>query len=189
MHRIIPEIIVANYRANNQRGSFMAASMFLDISGFSTMVDTLIQRGQFGSEVLAKMMRQVFDPIVNAVFEQGGLIVGYAGDAVTALYPIETDPVEAARRALASAYCIQQGMLSNPFYETPFGTFRISAKIGLAVGGVSWGILRSRNGEKATYYFRGIAVDDASKAEHQARAGEILLAQEIYELLNGNHKN
>ena len=111
--------------------------------------------------------------------------MGYAGDAVTALYPIETDPVEAARRALASAYSIQQGMLSNPFYETPFGTFRISAKIGLAVGGVSWGILRSRNGEKATYYFRGIAVDDASKAEHQAGAGEILLAQEIYELLNG----
>jgi predicted ATPase/class 3 adenylate cyclase len=188
VHRIIPEIIVENYRAGRYQGSFKAASMFLDISGFSTMTDALMGHGEHGAEVLAGMMRAVFDPLVQAIFEQGGMIVGYAGDSITALYPIDTDELSAARRALASAHFIQQGLKAKPFYETPYGTYRIWAKIGLAIGVASWGILRSRNGEKATYYFRGDAVDEAARAEHLASSGDILLTPEICEHLGPDVK-
>jgi class 3 adenylate cyclase/tetratricopeptide (TPR) repeat protein len=186
MHRIVPEIIIENYRAGRDYGTFNAASMFLDISGFSAMTDALMGHGQHGAEVLASMMRAVFDPLVQAIFEQGGMIVGYAGDSITALYEIDTDASSAARRALASAHLIQQGLKANPFYETPYGTYRISAKIGLAIGSVSWGILRSRNGEKATFYFRGDAVDDAAAAEHRASAGDIILTPGIHECLGAD---
>jgi predicted ATPase/class 3 adenylate cyclase len=181
LHLIVPEIIIENYRAGCYCGSFKVASMFLDISGFSAMTDTFMRHGQHGAEVLAGMMRTVFDPLVRAIFEQGGMIVGYAGDSIMALYPIETDESMSARRALASAHQIQRGLKANPLYETAYGTFHISAKIGLAIGSASWGILRSRDGEKATYYFRGDAVDEASHAEHQANAGEIILTREIRE--------
>lgn len=179
MHRIIPEIIIENYSAGRYQGSFKAASMFLDISGFSTMTDALMGQGRDGAEVLARMMRAVFDPLVEAIFGQGGMIVGYAGDSISALYAIDTDEPSAARRALASAHVIQQGLKARPLYETTYGTFRISAKIGLAIGEVSWGILRSRSGEKATYYFRGEAVEQAAGAEHQASAGDIILTDGI----------
>ena len=188
MHRIIPELIIENYRAGNYRGSFRAAGMFVDISGFSAMTDTLMQHGDHGAEILAGMMRAVFDPLVSAIFAQGGMIVGYAGDAVSALYPVRADDASASRRALASASAIQQGLKSKQNYETPYGTFHISAKIGLAIGSVSWGILRAQDGQKATYYFRGDAVNDSANAEHQASAGDILLTDEICEELGTDIK-
>jgi class 3 adenylate cyclase len=138
VHRIVPELIIENYRAGNYRGSFRAAGMFVDISGFSAMTDALMQHGEHGAEILAVMMRAVFDPLVSAIFAQGGMIVGYAGDAVSALYPVRADDAPASRRALASASAIQQSLKSKQNYETPYGTFHISAKIGLAIGSVSW---------------------------------------------------
>ena len=181
MHRIVPEIIIENYRAGRYQGSFKAASLFLDISGFSAMTDALMGHGRHGAEVLAAMMRSVFDPLVQAIFGQGGMIVGYAGDSVTALYLINDDESSAVQRALASAYFIQEELKARPYRDTPYGTFRISAKIGLALGSTSWGILRSRNGERATYYFRGDAIDQVAEAEHHASAGDIILASKIRE--------
>ena len=184
MHNIVPEFILENYKAGRYSGSFRAAGMFLDISGFSAMTDELMQHGQHGAEVLAELMRAVFDPIVNAIFGQGGMIVGYAGDAITALYSVETDDLATARQVFASAHAIQHGLKARPSYETPYGTFHISAKIGISIGQVSWGILRSRDGSRAIYYFRGDAIDEAVKAEHQASAGEIIFDERIYDELN-----
>lgn len=179
MHRIIPELIIENYRAGRYQGSFQAASLFLDISGFSTMTDALMGQGRGGAEVLAATMRAVFDPLVEAIFAQGGIIVGYAGDSISALYPAETDETSAARRALASAWTIQRGLAANPHFETPYGKYHISAKIGLGIGSAAWGILRSRKGDRAVYYFRGDAVEAAVRAEHEAAAGDIILTDEV----------
>ena len=183
MHRIVPEIIIENYRAGRHAGSFKAASMFLDISGFSTMTDALMGQGRDGAETLAVMMRAVFDPLVEAVFEQRGLIAGYAGDSISALFVVDAGERAAALRALAAAHAIQRRLATQSLFETPYGTFRISAKIGLATGAVSWGILRSRKGSRAAYYFRGDAVEGAAGAEHQALAGDIILNGEIREQL------
>jgi class 3 adenylate cyclase/tetratricopeptide (TPR) repeat protein len=183
VHRIVPDLIIENYRTGNYRGSMRAAGMFLDISGFSGMTDALMQHGEHGPEVLAEMMRAVFDPIVSAIFAQGGIIVGYAGDAISALYPVEADDASACRRALAAAFIIQQTLHSKQPYETNYGTFRISAKIGLSLGAVSWAILRARDDSTATYYFRGEAVTEAARAEQHAGAGDIVLTDKVCEQL------
>ena len=185
MHRVVPELIVENYRAGRYSGQFPALGMFLDLSGFSTMTDALMQHGQHGAEVLAALMHGVFDPLVESIFDYGGKIVGFAGDGIMALYPIEADAKSTALRALASACVVQQRLQQNPTRETVYGTFPISAKIGLTSGSVSWGILRSTDGEDATYYFRGTAVDESALAEHYAGAGDILLTEAMAELLQG----
>lgn len=59
MHRVVPELIIENYRAGRFRGEFAAIGMFLDLSGFSNMTDTLMQHGQHGAEVLAGLMHGV----------------------------------------------------------------------------------------------------------------------------------
>lgn len=179
MHRIVPELIIENCRAGRDQGNLRAAGMFLDISGFSTMTDALMGQGREGAEVLAATMRAVFDPIVEAIFGHGGMIIGYAGDSISVLYPVEADEAAAAHHALASAHLIQEGLAAKPAFETQYGTFHITAKIGLATGSVSWGILRSRKGDRAVYYFRGDAVEEAARAEHQACAGDIILTDQI----------
>jgi predicted ATPase/class 3 adenylate cyclase len=183
MHRIVPELIIENYRAGRYRGEFPAVGMFLDLSGFSTMTDALMLHGQHGAEVLAGLMHGVFDPLVESIFDYGGKIVGFAGDGIMALYPIESDAKSTALHALTSAYLIQKRFEENPTRQTVYGEFSIFAKIGLAIGSVSWGILRSSMGDHATYYFRGSAVDESAQAEHHARAGDILLAESVHELL------
>ena len=185
MHRVVPELIVENYRAGRFSGEFPAVGMFLDLSGFSTMTDTLMQHGQHGAEVLASLMHGVFNPLVESIFEYGGKIVSFAGDGIMALYPVngDDDMKSTSLNALASAWVIQQRLMENPDRRTVYGKFTFSAKIGLAAGSVSWRILRSGEADHATYYFRGSAVDDSAKAEHQANAGEIVLTENIKELL------
>ncbi|HLO14268.1 MAG TPA: adenylate/guanylate cyclase domain-containing protein, partial [Anaerolineales bacterium] len=147
------------------------------------MTDFLMQHGQHGAEVLASLMHSVFDPLVESVFDYRGKIVGFAGDGIMALYPIESDARLTALHALTSAYIIQKRLEENPTHQTVYGEFPIWAKIGLAVGPVSWGILHSKAGDQATYYFRGSAVDESAGAEHHAKAGDILLTEGIWKLL------
>ena len=183
MHRVVPELIIENFRAGRHSGEFPAVGMFLDLSGFSMMTDALMQHGQHGAEVLAGLMHSVFDPLVESIFDYGGKIVGFAGDGIMALYPIELDDKFVATRALASAHVIQQRLEANPVRSTVYGAFPISAKIGLTIGSVSWRIMQSDDGEQATYYFRGSAVDESAEAEHHARAGTILLTPRLNEIL------
>lgn len=183
MHRVVPELIIENYRAGRFSGEFRAVGMFLDLSGFSRMTDVLMQRGQHGAEVLAGLMHGVFDPLVESIFEYGGRIISFAGDGIMALYPVDGDEHDTALRTLASAWAIQQALAENPDRHTVYGMFSFSVKIGLEVGSVTWRILRSSDGSQATYYFRGTAVDESAEAEHHAKAGEIILASDINELL------
>ena len=183
MHRVVPELIVESYREGRYSGDFQAVGLFLDLSGFSTMTDVLMQYGQHGAEVLAGLMHGLFDPLVESIFDYGGKIIGFAGDGIMALYPIESDAKTTALQALTSAYIIQNRFRENPSRQTIYGAFSIFAKIGLGYGSVSWGILRSKRGNQAAYYFRGSAVDESAEAEHHAGAGEILLAETIYQLL------
>jgi len=180
MHRVVPELIIENYRAGHFQGEFDAIGMFLDLTGFSSMTDALMQHGQHGAEVLASLMHGVFDPLVENIFNHGGKIASFAGDGIMALFPMQQDNEQMVAHALASAWTIQQALLENPDRQTVYGTFHFSIRIGLALGSVSWGILVSTDGSRASYYFRGPGVDDSAKAEHGARAGEIVLTQEIY---------
>lgn len=183
MHRVVPELIIDNYKAGRFSGGFPAVGMFLDLSGFSSMCDALMAHGQHGAEVLANLMHGVFDPLVEGIFDYGGKIVGFAGDGIMALFPIESDPRVTALNALSSAWLIQKRLLSDPGRNTVYGQFQFTAKIGLTRGEVTWGILHSEDRKSATYFFRGSAVDDAALAEHNARAGRIVVTSAMEELL------
>ncbi len=183
MHRLAPQLIIENYLSGKKRGSFEAASVYVDISGFSSITDALIQHGQYGTEVLAKLIQSIFSPFILNIFRQGGFVGGFAGDSISAFFLQDGDARETALRALAAARAIQNHLLANPFQTTEFGEFPISAKIGLGYGEVYWGIFRSRKDDRAVYYFRGSAVDDASDAEHQAQAGEIVFTKSLHQII------
>ena len=183
MHRVVPELIVEKYRNGEFYGEFRAVGLFLDLTGFSSMTDALMQHGQNGAEVLANLMHGVFDPLVENIFNHRGKIVSFAGDGILALFPVNENQAEVALHALSAAWTIQDTLLTNPDRQTLYGKFHFSVKIGIALGSVSWGILRSTGSEIATYYFRGSAVEDASDAEHRASAGQIILTENFRALL------
>jgi predicted ATPase/class 3 adenylate cyclase len=191
MHRLVPQFILENYQSQNYQGSFQAVSLLVDVTGFSNMTDALAQHGLHGSEVLADGMRRVFDPMIQSVIEYGGFVVGFAGDAITALFPINGPSEEAYVNALASALNIQEHRSRNTSFVTPYGEFNVSVKIGLGTGEARWRIVNATDGNRATYYFRGPAIDEAVLALSLSKSGDIILCPELYgslgELVSGHH--
>ncbi|MGD8858052.1 MAG: AAA family ATPase, partial [Chloroflexota bacterium] len=181
MHRLVPHFIQERYAAGRLAGSFEAVTLFVDISGFTPITDAIMGHGQHGAEVLAGIIREVFDPLVRSVFEHGGFVTNFAGDAFTAVFPIEDSSDVSMRSALAAAWRMQQEMASAADYPTPYGNFTMSVKVGLSLGQMSWGIVSSKNGRRAAYYFQGPAIDGCANAQRLARAGEVVVDAAVRE--------
>ena len=185
MHHLIPSYIIDKLQQGESSGSFPCAALFVDISGFTGVTETLMEHGQYGAEILAVVMRTVFSPLIHSVYEQGGFITGFAGDAFTAVFPEGIDQVPAHTHALAAAWQIQQHMSANNRQQTRFGVFDFSAKIGLALGESVWGIISSNDGKRATYYFSGSAINGCAQAEAYGTAGDIIADNAFYKAAQG----
>lgn len=184
-HNLIPDFIRRMYREGRENGSFSGAAIFVDLSGFSALTDALSAHGAYGAEILTDIMRLVFEPLVNAVFEQGGFVVGYAGDAFNAVFPSEGSAADAALRALSAAAAMQEHLASHAEINTPYGGFSIRIKAGIGFGDTTWQIFRSASGKRASYWFRGDSLRGAVSSEESARAGQILLDEASHNLLGG----
>jgi class 3 adenylate cyclase/tetratricopeptide (TPR) repeat protein len=179
VNNLIPRFIYEQFQNGCFSGHFNAASLSIDISGFTTLTEELIQHGLEGAEVLANTMQTVFDPLLEAVMGCGGIVTGFAGDAFTALFPTEGHEPAVYEMALLAGHFIQQHFEQQPVQQTPLGTFSFAVRVGLGAGEVEWGILQGSGEEPLhTYYFRGTAVDACAEAEHQAGVGEFILSPE-----------
>ncbi|HSH03225.1 MAG TPA: tetratricopeptide repeat protein [Anaerolineae bacterium] len=187
MHRLVSPFILEKYAVGETSGDLTVASLFVDISGFSTITDTLMTHGQHGAEVMAALMRQIFDPLVEAVYAHDGFITTFAGDAFTALFPTreagEGDWRQAAQRALVAGWTIRHTVAEHPPYKTIYANFEVGVKVGLATGDAHWGIIQAEENEQAIFYFRGTAIDRAAHAEQQASRNMMILTATAHKLL------
>ncbi len=174
MRHLVPPFVLGKLSTGERQGSFPAVGIFVDVSGFSTITDALLQHGQHGAEVLAEAMRAILDPLVHAVYAQGGFVAFFAGDALTALFAEQPGRPPSLLRALAAVGAMQPQM--EVHYPTPYGDFSFSIKVGLAAGTVDWGILATPDERRHAYYFAGSAVDDCAQAEHSAERGQVILS-------------
>ena len=86
IHNLVSHFILNKFASGESGGRFPCTALFIDISGFSTVTSTLMQHGQHGAEVLAGVMRAIFEPLVLSVYEQDGFIATLAGDAFMAFF-------------------------------------------------------------------------------------------------------
>ena len=59
---LIPPFIMQQYEQDRLHGQFGAASLFVDISGFSQVTNTFLEHGSEAVEVMASVMRNIWDP-------------------------------------------------------------------------------------------------------------------------------
>ncbi len=185
MHRLVPDFILENLRENRLQGSFTCGALFVDISGFTPLTETLMTHGQHGAEILANVMREIFTPLVHAVFSHQGFVTNFAGDAFTAVFPVRQDDlVEGSLNALAAARQIQDHLTRHAQQNTRYGSFDFSVKVGISAGETDWGIIRSQNGTQAAYYFKGPAINGCAAAEKFAGAGDIIVTEPVFEAVH-----
>ncbi|MCP5080607.1 MAG: adenylate/guanylate cyclase domain-containing protein, partial [Alphaproteobacteria bacterium] len=184
MRNFIPHFIQDHYLQGIFEGRFEALTLFVDVSGFTAMTQALMQGGPEGAEILATILNRVFDFMVNAVYDRGGFIPMFAGDAFTAVFPVTQAVLPAdtcALHGLACADTIQAIFRRHGTQTTPFGQFTLRARVGLSQGEVQWGIAGAT---QKLYFFRGAAIDGCAASEQHAGQDEIVFDEPVNCLLH-----
>ncbi|GAK56713.1 guanylate cyclase [Candidatus Vecturithrix granuli] len=183
MRNLIPHFIQEQYQKQSYEGHFDALTMFVDVSGFTPMTQTLMKEGTEGAEILAEILNTVFDQMVNAVYERGGFISVFAGDAFTAVFPLQRDLLPDTTFVLQVLVCgekIQAIFRRHGIQKTRFGDFTLRVKVGISCGDVHWGIVGK---EDKAYFFRGEAIDACAASEHHADKGDIIFDERVFQLI------
>ncbi len=77
--------------------------LFCDISGFTPLTEALLR--QFGpsrgAELLTFYLNAIYDALIGEIDAYGGSVIGFAGDAMTCLFPTANGALQATACALA----------------------------------------------------------------------------------------
>ncbi len=141
MKKLVPAFILKNYKNQLFNGNFEAFTMFIDISGFTAMTQSLMRNGKEGAEILTLIINKIFTPSIDAIYENGGFISTFAGDAFTAIFPLQKSN---AISIIHSAVSIQRIFREIGLQRSRFGEYDLSVKIGLSFGKVDWKIFRNK---------------------------------------------
>lgn len=183
---LIPSFIHQRMQDFQNHGSLPACVIFIDLSGFTPLTETLMDHGASGVEALTDILNEIFEPLVAMVYSRGGIIPYFAGDAFLGIFPQEEGRETAAARKLLQTALAARNYFENRAFQ--FGDFTIGLKIGLASGLVEWGIV-GRN--RKAYYFRGKPIDRCADAQALAKGKDfsIVLDESIQEQLPNETHN
>ncbi len=164
---------------------FHAATAFADISGFTPLTEKLASGGVRGAEELTAILNQVFETLITTVESYGGHVVKFGGDALSLIWPCaphETRP--AVWQAIEAAFAMQAAMARFAIVNTTQGQFALKMKIGISVGE----LLEVHAGGvfgRWEYVLAGAPMATMSCAENQAQAGEIVIDETAWQLVEG----
>jgi predicted ATPase/class 3 adenylate cyclase len=151
--------------------------LFADMAGFTATAETM------DPEDVRDVIRAYFGRISPAITRQGGWIEKFIGDAVMSVFGIpvaqESDPERAVRAALD----MQQALAElNEQLQRERG-FRLGMRVGVNTGPVVVSHLGGRQGED--FAVVGDTVNMASRLEHAAPIGGILISHATYRHVRG----
>ncbi len=155
-----------------------AAVLFVDVSGFTPLTESLAQHGTDGAEELTGLLNRYFQCVIPLLTAEGGEIVKFSGDALTVLFAADTEaPMVAVRRALQAAEALQAAMRDFQALPTSAGPVSLGMKIGIGVGTVVALQVGGVYG-RWEYVVAGDPLAQVATAESQAIVGEIRLSPE-----------
>lgn len=148
---------------------------FSDIRGFTPMSETM------GPDDIATLLNEYFTEMVEIVFEHGGTLDKFMGDAIMALWGAPISHDDDADRAMAAAIDMQSVLAKLNVKWAADGRQRVEIGIGIDYYEVFAGNIGS--GRRLEYTVIGDAVNTAHRLCSQAGPGEIILSRRFYEEL------
>lgn len=168
MKNLIPHFIQEQYLAGVSNGGFEAYAMFVDMSGFTRLTETLLKEGTAGAERLSDILNAIFEPMVSQVYGHGGFIPYFAGDAFIGIFPVETCACHAPDVLAHAERMFELLDAASP----QFKEFQIGIKTGLSFGRVEWGVVGN---QCKSFFFRGPAIEGCANSQSQARQHQIIV--------------
>ena len=186
MHQLVPPFISEKYANGECAGRLAAVCLFVDTAGFTPLTSALMAHGAEGAEVIAAILQAVFRPLVNAVYDHGGFVAGFAGDSFKAVFA--GDDQATFHRCVLAADAMRQQMATQTQLDTRFGRFEFAVKIGVAAGAVDWAIWRGATAavdqQAAAYTFDGAALNECMTLDAELNGGEVGLSAGVYQRLD-----
>lgn len=176
MRNLAPFFILDQHRQGREQGVLNAYTMFIDLSGFTALTESLMREGKTGAEKLSGILNDIFSPLVEQVYRRGGFIPYFAGDAFTAIFPAGPDHPN-LWGFLRTAQDVVDLFKTGRF---TFEEYSIGIKIGLSYGEVEWGIVGKNN---KTFYFRGPAIDQCAQSQSRATHLQVVLDKDLKDIL------
>jgi class 3 adenylate cyclase len=166
---------------------FLSAVLFADISGFTPLTEALAARGAEGTEELTQLLNDYFWHMIALIEAQGGEVVKFSGDALTALFSAEREGLgTAARRAQQAAQDMQSATGGTPCndaihsgmtLQTSIGPVELAMKIGIGAGEILALHVGGISG-RWEYVVAGDPLRQVTQAEKQAERGQVILSPE-----------
>ncbi|MEO1183214.1 MAG: response regulator [Cyanobacteria bacterium J06636_27] len=157
--------------------------LFSDIVGFTQLSNTLRSRK------VAELLNEYLEAMTKAVFDNGGTVDKFMGDAILALYgaPEELTPNEQVRRAVNTSRAMLRGLSelnekwrSQGIFDSD-GRDGLQFRCGIHQGTAVVGMFGSS--ERADYTAIGPSVNIASRLQGAADAGSILVSAAVADYL------
>ena len=149
------------------------AVLFLDVRGFTTISEKLMP-----AEVVA-LLNEYFDVVVDRVAAHGGTVNKFIGDAAMCIWGAPRHTEQGERSAVLCALEIQARAAQLSTERKRRGLTTVGFGIGINAGEAVAGNLGAA--KRLEYTVIGDAVNLAQRLESQARAGEVLVSQRVYE--------
>lgn len=146
--------------------------LFSDIRGFTSLSE------EMSPDEIANLLTEYFTEMVDIVFEHGGTLDKFIGDALMALWGAPLARQDDADRAIEAAVDMQRALIRLNATWTHQGRRAISVGIGINVGEVFAGNIGSDR--RLEYTVIGDAVNTAARLCAGAGPGEILIAEPLY---------
>ncbi|KAM3841795.1 adenylate cyclase type 10 [Vipera latastei] len=181
----VPDIIVYGDFAEEMPfiESFDGVLLFMDISGFTALTEKFSMNTSLdrGADELTQTLNRYVGDIVEEILVFGGDVLKFAGDALLVLWKVERCHLnEIITLALKCSFSIQQ---EYGVRDTEVG-LELRVKIGLSAGHIS----KVVTGDNRRQYFvvTGRAVEEVRLAQNLAKASEIIMSPNCWELCDRN---
>ncbi len=151
--------------------------LFSDIVGFTQLSNTLRSRR------IAELLNEYLEAMTKVVFDNGGTVDKFMGDAVLALFgaPEDMTPNEQVRRAIAAARQMQQVLSKLNARWSEQGIPEVQFRCGIHQGTAVVGMFGSA--QRSDYTAIGPTVNIASRLQEAAKPNGILVSAAVADYL------
>lgn len=159
---------------------YPAAVLFADISGFTNLAERLGNRGSDGIEILTFHLNNYFGAIINIIFNHGGDVVKFAGDALVAMWPT-SDTRGLGYSTLLAAQCAMSLIKELNTYKVD--DCSLTLHIGVGAGDI-WGLVVGGVKDRMEFLIAGPPLDQVAECESAAQSGEVYISFEAVKLIS-----
>ncbi len=181
-HRLATHIATAVSPPHAINETFPAAVLFADISGFIQLTDLLAKTEPEGLEELTRLLNDSFQRIIEPIVVEGGDVVGFSGDGITAVFPATQSFPIATRLAYQAGLAVQAAMAEIGQLQTSAGQVTLGIKVAIGAGEIG-AVVAGGVRDRWEYIITGEPLRQIAIVESLAQRGQVLLSPEAQAII------